>query len=80
MRSNRQGFGWVVVIFIATLAAEAMAYIGPGVGGGALATALGLLAAIVLAVLGIVFYPLKRFFKNWKARRKRENDENEGDR
>ena len=80
MRFNRLGFGWVVIIFAATWSADSMAYIGPGVGGGLVATVLGLLAALVLAGVGIVYYPLKRFFKNWKDRRNRKNDENEGER
>jgi len=44
-------------------AAPAMAYIGPGVGAGMIATVLGILTAIGLAVFAIFWYPLKRLLK-----------------
>jgi len=39
-------------------------YIGPGIGAGAIAAALGLLAGIVLLFAGFVWYPIKRLI-NW---------------
>jgi flagellar motor component MotA len=44
-------------------AAPAAAYIGPGVGAGMIATVLGILTAIALAIFAVVWYPLKRLFK-----------------
>ncbi|WP_119304844.1 hypothetical protein [Dongia deserti] len=44
-------------------AGPAAAYIGPGVGAGMIATVLGILTAIALAVVAIVWYPLKRLLK-----------------
>jgi hypothetical protein len=41
----------------------AMAYIGPGMGLGAITAVLGILAALVMAVIGLVWYPMKRMFK-----------------
>jgi hypothetical protein len=38
----------------------ALAYIGPGVGAGVIATVLGILGAICLAVFAVAWYPLKR--------------------
>ena len=40
------------------LAAEA--YVGPGLGLGAIAVILGILASILIALLAIVWYPIKR--------------------
>jgi biopolymer transport protein ExbB/TolQ len=45
------------------LAEPALAYIGPGVGAGMIATVLGVLAAIVFSVIAIFWYPLKRLLK-----------------
>lgn len=42
------------------LPAPALAYIGPGAGLSAIGTVLALLAAVVLAVFGFVWYPVKR--------------------
>jgi hypothetical protein len=50
----------------ATLAlapAAASAYIGPGAGISAIGSALALLAALGLAVVGFVWYPVKRLLK-----------------
>ena len=55
------------------LSTPGYAYIGPGVGAGALATAVGVLVAIVLAVLGVVYYPIKRMLKKRKGDEREEN-------
>jgi hypothetical protein len=80
MRSIRLSFGWVLVILFAVSGGNAMAYIGPGVGAGLIATVLGLLAAFVLALFGIVYYPIKRFLRDWKVRRGRTGAGNESGR
>ena len=41
----------------------AMAYIGPGVGLSAIGTVIALLGAIVLGIVGFVWYPVKRLLK-----------------
>lgn len=39
---------------------HALAYIGPGIGLGAIALAIALLLGVVMLVVGLVWYPLKR--------------------
>ena len=39
---------------------SAQAYIGPGVGAGVVATVLGVVSSIVLLLVGIIYYPIKR--------------------
>ena len=46
------------------------AYIGPGAGLGAIAVTIALLIGVLLLLLGIVWFPLKRFLK---SRSKAEN-------
>lgn len=41
----------------------ALAYIGPGAGLSAIGTLIGLVGAIVLAIVGFVWYPVKRLMK-----------------
>lgn len=41
----------------------ALAYIGPGAGLGAIAITVALLMGVLLLVVGLVWYPLKRFLK-----------------
>jgi ABC-type multidrug transport system permease subunit len=45
----------------------AHAYIGPGMGGGAIAVVFGILAAIFMAIFGFIYYPVKRWLKRRKA-------------
>jgi len=43
--------------------ATAFAYLGPGLGLGAVGTVIGILAAVVLLTVGLVWYPVKRMLK-----------------
>lgn len=49
--------------FLALHPVAAQAYIGPGVGAGAIAAVLGVLASIFLALFAVVYYPVKRMIK-----------------
>ncbi len=44
------------------------AYIGPGTSTGLIATILGIIGSIFLAIFGILYYPIKRFLKNRKKK------------
>lgn len=48
-------------------------YIGPGMGGGVIAAILGLIAAFFIGLWGILYYPIKRFLRNKKKRKKAKN-------
>ena len=48
--------------------AEAQAYIGPGVGLTAIGAVLAFLGAILFAIFGFVWYPLKRLLAAWRGR------------
>ena len=52
---------------LALPAAPAAAYIGPGAGAGAIAVALALAAGVLLLIVGLVWYPLKRLLKRRKG-------------
>ncbi|MEW8689981.1 MAG: hypothetical protein AB2535_02740 [Candidatus Thiodiazotropha endolucinida] len=44
------------------------AYIGPGTGLGAIGTVIAFLAALLLLIVGFVWYPIKRFFRRHKSK------------
>lgn len=44
----------------------ALAYIGPGVGAGAIGAVLGVIGSIFLAIFAVVWYPVKRLLKGRK--------------
>ena len=43
---------------------SAYAYIGPGMGGGALVAIFAFFAAIFLSIWGVLYYPIKRALRN----------------
>ena len=51
------------------LPVPAFAYIGPGAGLGAIAVTAGLLFGVLLLIIGLVWYPLKRLLKGGKRGR-----------
>ena len=55
-----------LIIVLLSISSPVVAYIGPGMGGGVIAAVLGVVGAILLAVFGIVYYPIKRMLKNRK--------------
>ena len=65
-----------IVVFVVALFgfhANAHAYIGPGLGAGAIAIVLGFIGSIILAVFALLYYPIKRILK--KKPKKTENQQ-----
>ena len=56
------------------------AYIGPGMGGGVIAAIFGIIAAFFLGLWGILYYPIKRAFKNKKKNTLSKNKNNSNNR
>ena len=52
------------------------AYIGPGMGGGVIAAIFGIIAAFFLGLWGILYYPIKRAFKNKKKKNRLPKNKN----
>ena len=55
------------LILLAAAPAPAFAYVGPGLGFGALGTALGVLGAILLGLVSILWYPCKRMVRRLRG-------------
>ena len=63
---NESNFTSIIFSNFSTL----FAYIGPGMGGGVIAAIFGIIAAFFLGLWGILYYPIKRAFKNKKKKNK----------
>lgn len=50
--------------------APAWAYIGPGLGAGAIAAALAVLGSILLGMFSVIYYPIKRLMKKLRNGRR----------
>lgn len=47
----------------------ASAYIGPGLGLGAVSVVLGIVAGLLMLVVGVVWYPIKKLFNRFKGKK-----------
>ncbi len=58
-----------------------LAYIGPGLGLGAIALFLGVLLSVFLAIVGVVWYPIKRMIRAMRGSKDAHSEpiENEPD-
>ena len=57
---------FIVLVLFLFSTATAHAYVGPGLGLGVIGTILGALLAVILAIAGVVWYPVKRMLKKKK--------------
>ena len=56
-------------IFAILMLSAANAYVGPGLGLGAIGALFGAVMAFFLAIIGVVWYPIKRLLKKLKPAR-----------
>lgn len=67
-KSLRHSAALALLLGVAAIATPAHAYIGPGMATGAIATVLGVLAGLVMLVVGAVWYPIKRLIQRFKRK------------
>ena len=62
------------LLIFCIIATPSFSYIGPGVGGGAIAATIGVIVAICAALFGLIWFPLKRLLKNRKEKKDRQQE------
>ena len=72
---SHQGLMAALAAAVLLLPDFAHAYVGPGAGLTALGTVIALFAAVALAVVGFVWYPLKRILRRSPSANARANEE-----
>jgi hypothetical protein len=60
----------LIIVILFCISGPLYGYIGPGMGGGFIAVILGIVGSIILGLIGIIYYPIKRFFRNRKSKNK----------
>lgn len=55
-------------LFAVSAPAPVFAYMGPGIGVGALGAALGVVASLLLVLISVIWYPLKRLSRRMRGR------------
>ena len=66
---NRSALAAASFVVVFALPGTALAYVGPGLGVGALGALLGMAGALVLGLLAVLWYPFKRLLRNRRAAR-----------
>mgnify|MGYP000347638145 CR=1 FL=1 len=64
----------ILLVLLFLISTPSYAYIGPGMGGGIIAATIGFVAAILLGLWGILYYPLKRALKRRKDKKMSLNE------
>lgn len=66
----------IITVFFTLLAVScpAFAYVGPGMGAGAIGVIVGLVGSIFLALFSVFYYPLKRRYKQWRGEEEIEEE------
>ena len=57
----------LLIVALLLGASSASAYVGPGLGLGVIGVIFGAILAVILAFLGILWYPIKRLLKRGKS-------------
>ena len=62
----------IILVLIAIITPQiCFAYVGPGLAGSTILMVLGLVASLFLAILAVVYYPIKRLLKKNKKKQKK---------
>ena len=59
------------IFLLSCISFNVLAYIGPGMGGGILASLIGIVGALFLLLFGILYYPIKRLIKKRKEKKRK---------
>ncbi len=68
---------YVFPVLCIILIQPAYAYVGPGLGAGTIGMVLGLIGSFFLALFAVIYYPIKRALKKWKAKQNENNKASE---
>ena len=63
-----------ISFILCLIATSSFAYIGPGVGGGVVAATIGIIVAIFAALIGLIWFPIKRLLKKRKTEKEQQQN------
>ena len=61
-------------VIFCSITTFSFAYLGPGIGGGAVVATLGILLAIFAAIFGLIWFPIKKLLKERRKKNKKKVD------
>ena len=63
----------ILILAFSTIPQSANAYIGPALALGGVLVAIGIVVVLLLSIVAILYYPVKKMVKNIKLRKLRKN-------
>ena len=63
----------LIAFLILVLPNLSFAYLGPGAGGGIIVATIGLVLTIILFLIGLIWWPMKKFLKKIFKKNKKNN-------
>ncbi len=63
-----------ISFILCLISTSSFAYIGPGVGGGVVAATIGIIVAIFAAIIGLIWFPIKRLLKKRKVEKEQQQN------
>lgn len=67
----------ILIILFLLISNQAKAYLGPGIAGGILTASIGIVVGILVLIFGILWFPIKRFFRKKKDIKIQKNQDTE---
>ena len=64
------------LLILISLSSSVYAYIGPGMGGGIILATIGIVVAIIAAIFGVIWFPIKRLIQKRKEKKKKNISDN----
>ena len=64
----------LALILTGLFSTPALAYVGPGTGLSAIGALLAVVAGVIVAIFGFVWYPIKRLIRQWRRRGTKKGD------
>lgn len=71
---NKLFASMVLLTVLSSVSTPAVAYIGPGLGLGTVGVILGVIASVLLAIVAVVWYPIKRAWRKLSKKRAPEQE------
>jgi len=67
----------LIFFFFISLTFKVSAYIGPGIGLGALISVIGVILAIIFLLIALIWFPIKRYLRKKKIIKEANNKKND---